>query len=113
MPLQIGLHHFHLRKRIHKKKEKFPSSNKTKRLFDIIIPVVVFFGPLSNLPQLLDIWIQKNASAVSLLSWLGFIVVAIVWLIYGIIHEEKPIITMNIGLIATEVLIIIGILLYR
>jgi MtN3 and saliva related transmembrane protein len=108
-----GLFHFHLRKRIHQKKEKFPSTNKLKKLFDIIISIVVIVGPLSNIPQLLEIWIQKNASGVSLLSWLGFLIVAMVWLIYGIIHKEKPIIIMNIGLILTELLIVIGILLYR
>jgi len=57
-----GLHHYHKRKR-----EKFPVSHKWKRFMDKAIYGVGIFGPLMTLPQIGKIWIEKNASGVSLL----------------------------------------------
>ncbi|MFH1503752.1 MAG: SemiSWEET family transporter [Candidatus Diapherotrites archaeon] len=107
-----GLHHFLIRKRIYEKKEKYPSPNKFRRFFDKLIYAVAIICPLLNLPQLLKIWINKSAEGVSAFSWFGFMGVSLVWLTYGIIHKEKPIIIVNAGIIIAQFLIGLGAVLY-
>lgn len=107
-----GYHHFHRRKRIHLKHEKYPHPNKWKRLIDKVIYVVGIGAPLMTIPQLTKIWIEKNASGVSVISWASYLIAAIVWLIYGIAHKEKPIILAYSLWIIFEILIVVGTLMY-
>ena len=63
---------------------------------DRAIYVVSIFGPIMTLPQLFKIWTLKSAIGISITSWIAFLVVAIFWLIYGMMHNEKPIIFSSI-----------------
>lgn len=109
MVIGRGLHHLHKRKRIHQKYEKYPSKDKWKRLVDKFIYIVAIFGPLIAIPQVLKIWANQDGSGVSVLTWLGYLVGAFFWLIYGFAHKEKPIIITNSLWIVVEIFIIIGI----
>ena len=91
-----GLHHFHKRKRIYEFGEQYPHPNKWKRFVDRVIYPVSIFGPIMTLPQIMQIWVNKNASGVSSVSWAAYLVTAIFWLVYGVIHKEKPIILTNV-----------------
>ena len=106
------LHHVQKRKKISKNLEPFPATTKLKRIFDKLIYIVAFLSPLVNLPQFYKIIHDKTAAGVSLLSWSSFLLLACIWLTYGIIHKDKPISYMNAGLIITQVAIIIVILIY-
>jgi uncharacterized protein with PQ loop repeat len=107
-----GLHHFHRRKRIHEKHEPYPHPDKWKNLMDRMIYVVGMFGPIMAIPQLLGIWVEKNTAGVSLITWGAFLIIAVFWITYGIMHKAKPIITTYIGWIIMDILIVAGILLY-
>ena len=107
-----GLHHFHRRKRIHQKHEKYPHPNKWKGIMDKLIFVVGVAGPIVTLPQILKIWIEQNATGVSVVSWIAYLILATFWLIYGIMHKEKPIIVAYTGWIIAELLVIIGTFIY-
>jgi len=107
-----GLEHYHLRKRIHQKHEPYPHPDKVKRIFDKIIYVAVIVGPIMNLPQLFKIWMYQNASGVSFVSWISFSIISVLWLIYGVLHKNKPIIFMNFALMIIQALIALGTLLY-
>ncbi|MDP6647897.1 MAG: hypothetical protein QGH34_00690 [Candidatus Woesearchaeota archaeon] len=108
----LGLHHFHRRKRIHLKHEPYPHPNKWINFMDKAVYVVGAIGPLMTLPQISKIWFEKNASGVSILSWSAFLFYAIFWLIYGIIHKEKPIIFAYILWVTLQSLVVIGIIIY-
>lgn len=105
-----GLHHLHLRKRVHH--EKYPPPDKLKRVYDKLIYVAVVMGPIMNLPQLLKIWILKNAAGVSLISWISFSIISIFWVGYGLLHKDKPIIYMNFSLMIIQALIALGVIIY-
>jgi uncharacterized protein with PQ loop repeat len=107
-----GLHDLHVRKRIHEKKEKYPSEDKFKRKYDNFMYAIAILGPVMTLPQLLKIWITQDSSGVSILSWIGFDVVASLWLFYGIIHKEKQLIIMYIGFLILQTFIIVGAIIY-
>ena len=107
-----GMHHLHLRKRIHEKYEKFPSPDKKIRILDKITYLVGVLGPVMVLPQILKIFVLKDAKSISFLTYITLTLFSFVWLWYGIIHKEKPIIISNILWIVTEMILLIGILLY-
>ncbi len=107
-----GLHHAHIRKRIHQGHEPYPHPNKWKGFMDRAIYFVGMFGLIMTIPQLSGIWIYKNASGVSAISWTAYLITAIFWTIYGIMHKEKPIIFIYSIWIILDILIVIGTLLY-
>ncbi len=107
------VHHIHLRKRIHELKEQYPHPDKWKRFLDKIIYGVGIAGPLLVLPQVYKIWIEKDASGVSVTSWTGFVVIGVIWLLYAIVHKEKPLIITYIGFITIQSFVVIGALIYN
>ena len=106
------IHHYHTRKRIYKKLEEYPPPNNWKRFLDKSIYVVGAVCPIMTIPQLMKIWVEKNASGVSAISWSAYLVAAIFWLSYGITHKEKPIILTYSIWILLEIFIVIGTLMY-
>lgn len=107
-----GLHHFHKRKRIHERHEPYPHPERLKRFVDGLIYAGGVLGPLATIPQFVKIWIEKNAAGVSALSWTGYFIGSVFWLLYGIVHREKPIIFVYVVWICLNLLIVIGVLLY-
>ena len=108
----LGLHHANIRKRIYKKNEQFPHPNKFKRFMDKAIFFVGIVGPIMTIPQILQIWMNHLVSGVSVVTWSAYIFTGAFWLIYGILHNEKPIIFANIAWIISEFLIVLGFLIY-
>ena len=67
-------HHLHKRKRVTQKGlEPYPSRDRWKNLMDKLIWIFGIVGPILTIPQILKIWVDKNASGVSLQPPLGFI----------------------------------------
>jgi uncharacterized protein with PQ loop repeat len=112
MSSQIHHHHIHKRKRVHQKLEKYPHPNPWINFLDRLLIVLAVIGPMTNIPQIAKIYIEKNASGLSLLSWLLYFFLSIPWILYGIVHKEKPIIISSSLWAVTDFIVIIGILLY-
>lgn len=109
----MALFHLHRRKRIHLPHlENFPSQNKWKKFLDKVIYAVGIAGPILVIPQAYEIWINKNASGVSIISWSGFVFLGIIWLLYAITHKEKPLIVTYIGFIIIQSFVVIGVIIY-
>lgn len=64
------------------------------------------------MPQVYQIFHDKNASGVSLFSWTGFEVLNLVWLLYGIAHREKLIIFYASAYGIVQFWVIVGGMLY-
>ena len=103
---------YRFRKRIHQRFFRYPSLFKINKIYDKIIYIAVFLGPILNMPQLFKIWITRDATGVSFVSWMGFSIISVVWLGYGILHKDKPILIMNFALMIIQALIAIGTLIY-
>jgi len=112
MPHLLTLLHLHRRKRVQQKLAPFPHPNKFKRYLDKVIFIVAIASPLAAVPQIFKIWATKRAGDISLQTWLLLLILQFVWLTYGLVHKEKPIILNAVLWITVEVLIITGILLY-
>ena len=107
-----GLHHLHVRERVHENLELYPHPNKWKNFMDRLIFFVGAVGPLMTIPQVMKIWVDKNAAGVSLISWTTYLVTEIIWIIYGIMHKEKPIIITYTMWVLLDIMIVVGIILY-
>ena len=103
-----GLLHVHKRKR----EGDFPHQDKTKRLLDRGVYVAGIVGPIMTIPQILKIWVERNATGVSVYSLIAYAICSSVWLAYGIVHKEKPIIITYILWIILDIFIIIGTFMY-
>lgn len=108
----LGLHHFQLRKRIHEGLEAYPHPDKFKRVIDKLIFFVGLVGPIMTIPQVTNIWIDKNAAGVSLITWSTYVVTSIFWLMYGISHKEKPIIVTYTAWLFLDASVAVGTFIY-
>lgn len=102
-----GMYHLHKRKT-----KPLNSNDKRKQFIDKLVYFAAFAGPLMTLPQAWKIWFYQNASGVSWISWFSYFICAIIWVIYGVEHKDKPIIAMNVLWIILDVLIVVGTLMY-
>ena len=107
-----GIFHLHKRKRVHQKLEKYPHPDKFKRYLDKTLLAVAIIGPIMSLPQIIKIYTLKNAASISTISFSAFAFFNILWLTYGIVHKEKPIIIAYILWLISNIAIITGSLIY-
>lgn len=105
-----AVHHLHRRKR--RRLEPYPHPDKMKRLVDDLVYITIFAGPLMTVPQLTIIWLEKNASGVSALSWLAYTLISVVWLFYGMVHRDRPIALSSLVWILLSGFVVIGALMY-
>lgn len=104
----LVLHLRHLRK----KREQKPATSK-KTSYDNFWYFVALVGPIMTLPQLYLVWVQKTTSGVSIASWVGYSLFNAVWIVYGLIHRDKPIILCNIAWVVVQSLVVLGVLIYK
>jgi uncharacterized protein with PQ loop repeat len=107
-----GLHHLHVRKRVHEKKEKYPHPEEFKRKYDKFMYAIAILCPIMFLPQMLKVWISQDASGISIVSWISFAVIACFWTYYGILHKERQLIIMNGALVIIQLMTAIGAIIY-
>lgn len=99
-----GLHHV-----IRRTRTKHERGNIVS-LMDRMAYLMGIVTVLVNIPQLVAIWTSPDTQGVSLISWIGFFLGSCFWVIYGLLHKERPIIVMNAALMVVQGCIVIGIL---
>lgn len=77
----------------HKAVRKVIAIKKTDKpkLIDRLVYLVAIVEPLFSLPQAYQIYHARAAANVSVLSWLGFECMTLIWLWYGLVHRDKTI----------------------
>ena len=108
----LAEHHLHTRKKVHQNLEEYPHNDKWKNKLDTLIYLIAISEPIMTLPQAYTIWIRQSAEGVSLISWSWYLITAFIWLAYGIIHKEKPLILSNSFWIVINLIIVIEILAF-
>lgn len=69
-------------------------------------------GPLTALPQAVSIWMSHQAIGVSFWSAVGFTGVAVIWLAYGLILRQGPIVLSSMLWVVFDLAILSGVLRY-
>lgn len=108
----LGFHHRHIRKRVHKNLEKYPHPEKFKRGLDKVIYFYATIMPVFTSTQVFKIYSSGSAQGVSLIAWSAYLFGTLLWLTYGIAHKEKPIIYSNLINSSINLLVVLGVLIY-
>jgi len=77
-----------------------------------ILRAFSLFTMLMTVPQVLSIWIRRDAHNVSLLSWGAYLLSASLWFVYGIRKHDKTIYLACIGWILLDLAIVVGVIAY-
>jgi uncharacterized protein with PQ loop repeat len=89
--MQHAPHHIHLRKRTHQL-ATYPHPQQWVRFLDKFLLVVASVAPLFAIPQIWRILSTESAAGVSPITWGAYAFFNIPWIVYGIVHKERPII---------------------
>lgn len=100
----IVAHHFFRRIRL--------SSRQQKQLVERSVLAVAIIEPAMTIPQIYEIFANKQAEGVSGLTWFLYIFAAVIWLLYGIQLKNRPLIVSSILWIVAEATVVTGTLLY-
>ncbi len=95
------------------KKRREQGSSHPLRGLNTLAYAIGIIGPMVTLPQLYEVWIQKNVAGVSIFSWGAFTLLSIFWCYYAKRHNERPLIISQ-GLWAImNGLVALGVIAYR
>jgi uncharacterized protein with PQ loop repeat len=72
--------------------------------------VVAIIEPSTTLPQIYEVWAKHQIIGVSILTWIFFAVVALIWFLYGLKIKNTPVQVASFLWFISEVLVILGII---
>jgi uncharacterized protein with PQ loop repeat len=68
------------------------------------------FTMLMTVPQVLTIWVGRDAAGVSLVSWLSYLLSACLWFVYGLQKGDKTIYLACVGWVVLDAAVVVGVL---
>ncbi len=80
-------------------------------LLEKVLPLLSVFTMLMTVPQVWTIWVDGDASGVSLLSWGAYLLSACLWFVYGLRKGDKMIYVACIGWVLLDAAVVAGVLL--
>lgn len=82
-------------------------------MFDKLVLPVALIAPFMTLPQVFEVWGKGKVDGVSPITWFGYALGSGLWVVYGLIHKEKPLTIANFLLVVFDISIVIGVLVHR
>lgn len=107
-----GLYHLHLRERRAAGLEPYPARRISLWILDTVVLVAGVLGPLMTIPQIAKIYFVQDAAGVSVISWGMYALLDIPWIIYGIAHHSRPILTTYLLWFIVNALVVVEALVY-
>lgn len=92
-------HHFSLHQAAAKK--------RATHTVDALAYTVGIGGNAATIPQIIKAW-QSNAPGLAVLTWLLFVCFGFVWLVYALLHRQRPLIVAQTVGIAANMAVICG-----
>jgi len=89
------------------------SRRKLNTAFDNAMYVVALATPLLTVPQLLVVWLEHKTAGVSLVTWVAYTVASGIWLVYGLVKGQKPIIIAQACIFVIDLGVICGVFIFR
>lgn len=86
--------------------------NKETGLLYRLTLVAAVVQPLTTIPQVIQLYTSQDASGLSLFTWLGYALVGLIFLAYGIQYRLVPIALTQILWFTLQMSIVIGILIF-
>jgi uncharacterized protein with PQ loop repeat len=70
------------------------------------------FTMVMTVPQVYEVWARHDVAGVSLLSWLAYLLSAVLWFVYGWQKRDKTIYLACIGWVLLDAAIVAGVVVY-
>lgn len=86
---------------------------KMHAVFDDGMYIVALATPLLTVPQLLVVWTERQTAGVSLLTWVAYTVASGIWLVYGLVQHQKPIIIAQASIFVIDLGVVLGVCIFR
>lgn len=90
-----------------------PQSSPAVSGFEKVLRGLSVFTMLMTVPQVLTIWIGRDAGGISLISWLSYLVAACLWFVYGIQKQDKTIYLACVGWVLLDAAVVVGVIVHR
>jgi len=81
-------------------------------LLEKTVTFIAIVYPFTTIPQLMNIWVDKNVAGVSVLTWSLYLILTIPLLLYSVRIKEKRLTLMWSLWLVIYLLIISGVILY-
>jgi uncharacterized protein with PQ loop repeat len=103
-----------LHRHSHQKAQKTLTVKKQKKpkFIDRLVYVAAIVEPLCSLPQAYAVWSTRSAGSVSILSWLGFVVMGAIWVWYAIVNREKIVLIYQGLFLVIDSVVLIGAIVF-
>jgi uncharacterized protein with PQ loop repeat len=80
--------------------------------FEKVLRGLSVFTMLMTVPQVLTIWIGRDAGGVSVISWVTYLVSACLWFVYGVQKRDKTIYLACVGWVVLDAAIVVGVIVH-
>ena len=90
-----------------------PDNAPPVRGLEKVLRVLSVFTLLMTVPQVLTIWVGRDAGGVSLVSWISYLFSACLWFVYGLQKHDKTIYLACIGWILLDAAVVVGVIVNR
>ena len=88
------------------------NSVEVKTVFSRLLGGMSVFTMLMTVPQVFTIWVDHQATGVSVVSWSAYFLSAILWFWYGLQKKDKNIYLPCVGWVILDAAVIVGALIY-
>ena len=88
------------------------NSVEVKTVFSRLLGGMSVFTMLMTVPQVFTIWVDHQATGVSVVSWSAYFLSAILWFCYGLQKKDKNIYLPCVGWVILDAAVIVGALIY-
>lgn len=89
-----------------------PVRKQVSRGVDFLAYAVSILSLFFTLDQVRLIWITKDATGVSLISWIFYTISAFVWCCYGCMHHDRALTLTNLLWIIFSLCVVLGVLIH-
>ncbi len=92
--------------------------NKTQKIKDTsllyrLTLVAAVMQPLMTIPQAIQLYTTHDAAGLSLLTWLGYSIIGLVFFAYGIKYHLLPIVLAQSFWFVLQMSIVVGVLIWQ
>jgi uncharacterized protein with PQ loop repeat len=95
------------------KRQRQTKKAKKSNHFNTFVLIFGIVEPLFTLPQVWQVWVDKQTMGVSELTWFFYTFTGFVWVAYGIQQKDKPITASSIMWVILEGSVFFGVLVRR
>lgn len=83
------------------------------KVIDKLFYIVIIIEGLLSFPQLIEIITNKSSKNVSLLSWAGYVLFCVIWMLYAKKQKDKPLFIYSVMSFVIDSAVVASIIYYR